>query len=81
MSVRSDFPQKRPRTESGGYPLQQGRNHSENSLVASLEAELELQRFTLTQQQTSTRNLQVEKEHLEAMLYRISKTWTKVSAM
>ena len=80
MSVRSDFPQKRPRTDSGGYPLPQGRNHSESSLVASLEAELELQRFTLAQQQASTRNLQVEKEHLEAMLCRISSTWTKVSA-
>lgn len=78
MSVRPDLPQKRQKTDSDVYSRQTGRNHSEGSLVSSLEAELEQQRSELSQQQASSRSLQAEKERLEAMLCRISKTWTKV---
>lgn len=79
MSVHHDLPQKRPKTDLDVYSRPTGRNHSGGSLVSSLEDELELQRSELTQQQAITRNLQAEKERLEAMLCRISRTWTKVS--
>lgn len=78
MSVRPDLPQKRQKTDPDVYSRQTGWNHSEGSLVSSLEAELDHQRSELTQQQASTRSLQVEKERLETMLCRISRTWTKV---
>ena len=80
MSVHHDLPQKRQKTDIDVYSRPTGRNHSESNLVSSLEDELELQRSELTQQQAITRNLQVEKERLEAMLCRISRTWTKVSS-
>lgn len=80
MSVRSDFPQKRPRTDPDTYSHPQGGNNSENRLGTSLEAELELHRSTLAQQQANIRSLQIEKERLEGMLCRMSSAWTKVSA-
>jgi hypothetical protein len=81
MSVRPEFPQKRPRTDPDTCSHQQGGNNSENSLVTQLEAELELHRSTFAQQQANIRSLQIEKERLEGMLCRISSAWTKVSAI